>query len=268
MNCPFWKECGMVVFNIQDRPEDLNHCFGNFRSCPSFISRSRKEHRPEIKPPENGRMITIEELKTLSRLYFDTTYICARIKEVVKAFLKRLSERENKNPVVLIYIKEGATIFAEKIFAKLLPMLDASRIEYETGSMKTRRYNEDTSTSIFELIEDIPATIELAGKTVGIFEDIVDEGATIQFLRKHLISMGVKEKDIVIIAMIDKKVNRVIKLPEILSCISMMGNPEEFLWGSGLDLSDNPETRKVKEIWAIKRSLVKALRDNKWRIVA
>ena len=81
-----------------------------------------------------------------------------------------------------------------------------------------------------QVVMDLPAGVELAGRTVIVLDDVLDKGLTAAFSEKHLLNKGAHRVELIVLA--QKEVERV-----EYQQAAMFGfaAPDKWLVGMGMD---------------------------------
>ena len=106
-----------------------------------------------------------------------------RLEELAGEIQRRVSARER--PIAIVVL-QGAFIFAADLLRRLSPgfKLDIAFLRCESYGAGTR------SSGRVLLLQDIDHSVNLAGRTVLLVDDILDSGLTLRFLVGHLRQRG------------------------------------------------------------------------------
>jgi hypoxanthine phosphoribosyltransferase len=146
--------------------------------------------------------------------------------EVVNAAVTRLAGEINRslreaNPLV-ICVMRGALVFA----GQLLPQLD---FPLQLDVMDATRYGEATRGAALSL-RMMPAA-QVAGRTVLLVDDILDEGVTLAALRAKLLELGALRVLTAVFAV--KQTNRAKPLAADFFGVTV---PDAYVFGFGMDV--------------------------------
>ncbi len=148
-----------------------------------------------------------------------------QIEEVLTKLAGELNEEylKYKEPIYIICVLKGATTFTHDLVKKLkFPIL----MDY----IEVSSYDGTASTGVIHLKKDLSENIE--GKRAIIFEDIIDTGKTLKYL-KNYISMTHKPKDLKICCFVDKKIMREIDFE--VDFTGYVFNQNKYILGYGFD---------------------------------
>ena len=156
----------------------------------------------------------------------ETILTKTQIEEIVERLGKKLTEdlKDEEKPPVFLCVMKGAMPF----YSDLIKHVDLDMVcdyiqlsSYEGGL---------ASTGQVKMLTDV--SVDLAGRTVVIVEDIVDSGLSMSFLTKYL-QDKYQPKRILICALFDKFCAR--KNPVKVDYAGYRLNESKFLVGYGLD---------------------------------
>lgn len=141
------------------------------------------------------------------------------IERMAQAMTERL---ENKTPVFLS-VMNGGLIFAGQLFPKLRFLLEADYIH-------ATRYQGKTSGG--ELHWKAEPVTSLAGRTVVILDDILDQGSTLVALRDYCLAKGASEVQIAVLVekLHDRKFD-----PNLRADYVGVQAQDRYLFGYGMD---------------------------------
>ncbi len=137
----------------------------------------------------------------------------------------RISEDFHGQPVVLVGVLKGATIFLADLARTIA--LDAS---FDFISVSSYGAGKQTSGEV-RLNKDVDTSME--GKNVILVEDILDTGLTMSYLLKMLSAH--RPKELKIAALLDKTSRRL--LPIHANYVGFQ-IPDQFVVGYGMDASE------------------------------
>ena len=126
---------------------------------------------------------------------FDILIEEKEIKDKIKVLSEKINTHYKDDEVLILSILDGSIMLTSEIikqfnFSFQLKHIKLSSYEGGTESLGKVKFNEDINNIV-------------SGKNILIIEDIVDTGTTINFLKKHLDSIGCD--DIKILSLLFKK---------------------------------------------------------------
>jgi hypoxanthine phosphoribosyltransferase len=159
------------------------------------------------------------------------------IEEQIVSTARRISHDYQGCELVLIGVLKGAFIFLSDLVRHLT-------IPVKIDFIRAASYGSDMSSSCsIRLSQNIE--IDITGKDVLIVEDIADTGLTLDYLSRHLASLGAKT--VKICALIDKQERRQTPVSIDYACCKV---EKGFLVGYGLDYAEN--YRELPEVYHLK----------------
>lgn len=174
--------------------------------------------------------------------------------EAAQAFLDHLKIKEykNKGKYLFLSVLEGACDFCVGFQANVEEELKSRDIKHCFDEIDIKSYGKDIKGGKPTMKKDTNHEIE--GWIVVILEDIVDRGEAMAFAIEYYKARGAV--DVIIVARIDKIVNRTVKIPNIIYGIRIKDLREKdyFYIGRGLDFLDEKGYRKIPEIRKIYRA--------------
>ncbi len=165
------------------------------------------------------------------------------LKEIVRRIGRDIKERYCGKEITLVVPLTGAMVFAADLMRELYPVCDVRLI-----CMQISSYGENAcSSGEIKVLLDAPIE-KVAGKKIIIVEDIVDTGATLNWLVNHLLEKGAEEVETCVL--VDKAAAR--KIPVVLDYVGRQ-IPNEFVVGYGLDYAG--KYRHVPKIAILKKEV-------------
>jgi hypoxanthine phosphoribosyltransferase len=158
--------------------------------------------------------------------------VAAAIRRLAGDITARLG---NAHPLVLA-VMSGAVYFA----GQLLPLL---RFPLEFDYIHATRYRGTTAGGGIEW-RALPAS-GVAGRTVLVLDDILDEGPTLAAIRQRLVSLGAQEVLTAVLA--DKAIGRPKPLAADFIGLTV---PDRYVFGCGMDV--HGAWRNLPAIYAVK----------------
>lgn len=157
------------------------------------------------------------------------------VKHVARTITAALSQ---EFPLVLA-VMGGATIFA----GHLLPML---RFPLEYDYLHVTRYGDSTTGG--ELAWIVEPRTPVAGRTVLLLDDILDEGITLAAIRERLLGQGAKAVYTAVFA--DKQIDREKPIEPDFVGVQL---PNRFVFGFGMDVGGM--WRNLPAVYALKSGI-------------
>lgn len=149
-----------------------------------------------------------------------------QIKEQIAVVGKKLTEDYKDKNLYVLSLLRGSFIFA----ADLVRAIDTKA---QIGFMTTSSYGHgEESTGVVKVVNDIPDKIE--GLDVLIVDDIIDSGITMDFVIKHVKSLGAKS--VKTCTLLDKPSRRKVDLKPDYCCFEI---EDLFVVGYGLNYGDH-----------------------------
>lgn len=161
----------------------------------------------------------------LGKVMLDEETILNRVKELGRQISADCDRDFNGEPVIIVCILKGASIFAADLLKNLT--VDA-RIDF----MAVSSYGASTkSTGVVKINKDLDTSIE--GKNILIVEDIIDTGLTLHYLIKSL--WGRNPKSIRVCTLLDKPERRKVEMRADYVGFEI---ENKFIVGYGLDYDE------------------------------
>jgi hypoxanthine phosphoribosyltransferase len=179
--------------------------------------------------------VTPQEARTLlaeADLICSEAEVSAAVVRVAAAVTQRLAQQ---NPLVLA-VMGGATIFA----GNLLPRLNFP-LEYDY--LHATRYGDSTTGG--ELAWIVEPRAAVAGRTVLLIDDILDEGITLAAIRERVMAQGATACFTAVFA--DKEIGR---SKPIVPDFCGLTLPNRYVFGFGMDVRG--AWRNLPAIYAVK----------------
>jgi len=144
--------------------------------------------------------------------------VSAAISEMAGHIARDLGDSE---PLVMC-VMGGSVVFT----GQLLPQLD---FPLEFDYVQATRYRDQTEGSY--LVWKVMPSENVRGRTVLLLDDILDEGVTLDAIRKACLQQGAKR--VVIAVLVEKELNR----PKPVSADYVgLQVPERYVFGCGMDI--------------------------------
>ncbi len=165
---------------------------------------------------------------------FDRTAVQAAIADVAAKLNDRF-DKPDQFPLVL-GVMGGAVVFT----GQLLPQL---RFPLEFDYIHVSRYGDDDQGG--RVVWKVIPRPDVAGRTIIVLDDILDEGETLAHVKQRLMDMGAKEVIITVFA--DKAIKR---SKPVKADIIGLSIPDKFVVGMGMDVYGY--WRNLPGLWAIR----------------
>lgn len=140
----------------------------------------------------------------------------------VSRLAREISERLGDGYPLVLAVMGGATIFA----GHLLPQL---RFPLDYDYLHATRYDDATTGG--ELAWVVEPRAEVAGRTVLLVDDILDEGITLAAIRERLLAQGATRVWTAVFA--DKEISRAKPIAADFVGLSL---PNRYVFGFGMDV--------------------------------
>lgn len=177
--------------------------------------------------PSDARRILAD-----AELIHSAEAVTAAIEYLAAAITGRL---ENAHPLVLT-VMGGAVVFA----GQLIPRLP---FPLECDYVHASRYGSQTQGGELKWVRDAHA--QVAGRTVLLLDDILDEGITLAAIKSRLLECGATEVLTAVLA--DKQIGREKPLTADFIGLSL---PNRYVFGCGMDVEGL--WRNLPAIYALK----------------
>jgi hypoxanthine phosphoribosyltransferase len=162
--------------------------------------------------------MNIKELISESSLIYSNKKISDAISNIADNCNSILSDQE----VTILPVMNGALIFS----GQLIPKLNFHcKLDYIHASRYLNNEGQKTVNWIYEPNLDL-----IKNKTVLVIDDILDEGITLNNIKKKLIEIGAKQ--VLIAVLFDKKID---KIKSIKPDFFGLEVPDVYVYGFGLD---------------------------------
>lgn len=165
-------------------------------------------------------------------LIHSASEVTAALDRIAHAVTARLQDR---NPLV-VTVMGGAIVFA----GQLIPRLP---FPLECDYVHASRYGNHTSGSELKWVKDTHA--QVAGRTVLLLDDILDEGITLAAIKERLIEHGAAE--VVTAVLADKNIGRDKPITADFVGLSL---PNRYVFGCGMDVEG--AWRNLPAIYALR----------------
>lgn len=159
------------------------------------------------------------------------------VRRVADALNERFGNPEDETFPLVLGVMGGAVVFT----GTLLPQL---RFPLEYDYIHVSRYGDDDQGG--QVVWKVIPRPNVAGRTIIVLDDILDEGETLAQVKQRLLDMGAAEVLIVVFA--DKAIKR---SKPIKADIVGLSIPDQFVVGFGMDVYGY--WRNLPGLWAIRQ---------------
>lgn len=147
-----------------------------------------------------------------------------QISEMVKELGAKIANDYKDRDLLLIGVLKGSFIF-------MSDLVRAIDLPVKMDFISAKSYFGTTSSGIVDVKMDV--SLDFAGKTVLLVEDILDTGKTLSVLKQTLLSRGAAE--VKIVTFLDKPLRRTIDIKPDYCCYTV---EDRFVVGYGLDYNE------------------------------
>lgn len=171
-----------------------------------------------------------------AELLFDQDSVQASITRMADVLNTRFNAKDSKEFPLVLGVMGGAVVFT----GNLLPQLS---FPLEFDYIHVSRYGDDDKGG--EVVWKVIPRSNVAGRTVIVLDDILDEGETLAHVKQRLLDMGASEVILAVFA--DKAIG---KTKPVQADIVGLVIPNRFVVGFGMDAYGY--WRNLPGLWAIK----------------
>lgn len=171
-----------------------------------------------------------------AELLFDQDTVQASITRMADVLNTRFNAADSKEFPLVLGVMGGAVVFT----GNLLPQLS---FPLEFDYIHVSRYGDDDKGG--EVVWKVIPRSNVAGRTVIVLDDILDEGETLAHVKLRLLDMGASEVILAVFA--DKAIGK--KKPVQADIVGLV-IPNRFVVGFGMDAYGY--WRNLPGLWAIK----------------
>ncbi len=172
---------------------------------------------------------------------FDAATVSNAVATVAATLNDRFDQPGDESFPLVLGVMGGAVVFV----GQLLPQL---RFPLEFDYIHVSRYGDDDQGG--KVVWKVIPRPNVAGRTIIVLDDILDEGETLAQVKQRLLDMGAAEVIITVFA--DKAIKR--KKPVKADIIGLT-IPDEFVVGFGMDVYGY--WRNLPGLWAIRKEDLK-----------
>lgn len=171
-----------------------------------------------------------------AELLFDQDTVQSSITRMADVLNTRFNAADSKEFPLVLGVMGGAVVFT----GNLLPQLS---FPLEFDYIHVSRYGDDDKGG--EVVWKVIPRSNVAGRTVIVLDDILDEGETLAHVKQRLLDMGASEVILAVFA--DKAIGK--KKPVQADIVGLV-IPNRFVVGFGMDAYGY--WRNLPGLWAIK----------------
>ena len=171
-----------------------------------------------------------------AELLFDQDTVQSSITRMADVLNTRFNAADSKEFPLVLGVMGGAVVFT----GSLLPQLS---FPLEFDYIHVSRYGDDDKGG--EVVWKVIPRSNVAGRTVIVLDDILDEGETLAHVKQRLLDMGASEVILAVFA--DKAIGK--KKPVQADIVGLV-IPNRFVVGFGMDAYGY--WRNLPGLWAIK----------------
>jgi len=172
----------------------------------------------------------------------DAQAVQAAVRRVADTLNERFGNPDDTAFPLVLGVMGGAVVFT----GQLLPQL---RFPLEFDYIHVTRYGDDDHGG--EVVWKVIPRPNVAGRTVIVVDDILDEGQTLAEVKRRLLDMGAAEVIIVVFA------DKALKRPKpVQADIVGLTIPNKFVVGFGMDVYGY--WRNLPGLWVIRQEDLKA----------
>lgn len=172
---------------------------------------------------------------------FDAAAVTKAVKRVAETLNERFSDPKEAAFPLILSVMGGAVVFT----GQLLPQL-AFPLEFDY--IHVSRYGDDDQGG--RVVWKVIPRPNVAGRTIIVVDDILDEGETLAHVKQRLLDMGAAEVLLVVFA--DKAIKR---SKPVKADIIGLTIPDKFVVGFGMDVYGY--WRNLPGLWAIRQEDLK-----------
>jgi hypoxanthine phosphoribosyltransferase len=172
---------------------------------------------------------------------FDAAAVQAAVKQVAGALNARFDDPKDAAFPLVLGVMGGAVVFT----GQLLPQLN---FPLEFDYIHVSRYGDDDQGG--RVVWKVIPRPNVAGRTIIVLDDILDEGETLAHVKQRLLDMGAAEVLLVVFA--DKAIKR---SKPVKADIVGLTIPDKFVVGFGMDVYGY--WRNLPGLWAIRQEDLK-----------
>ncbi|HEY0062455.1 MAG TPA: hypoxanthine-guanine phosphoribosyltransferase [Telluria sp.] len=172
---------------------------------------------------------------------FDAAAVQQAVTEVADKLNARFDRPEDETFPLVLGVMGGAVVFVGQV----LPQL---RFPLEFDYIHVSRYGDEDQGG--RVVWKVIPRPNVAGRTIIVLDDILDEGETLAHVKQRLLDMGAAEVIIAVFA--DKAIKRAKPLKADIIGLSI---PDKFVVGFGMDVYGY--WRNLPGLWAIRQEDLK-----------
>ncbi len=173
---------------------------------------------------------------------FDADAVQRAVTDVADKLNARFDRPDDETFPLVLGVMGGAVVFVGQV----LPQL---RFPLEFDYIHVSRYGDDDQGG--QVVWKVIPRPNVAGRTIIVLDDILDEGETLAHVKQRLLDMGAAEVIIAVFA--DKAIKRTKPLKADIIGLTI---PDKFVVGFGMDVYGY--WRNLPGLWAIRQEDLKA----------
>lgn len=173
---------------------------------------------------------------------FDEAAVQQAVSQMADELNTRFDRPEDDTFPLVLGVMGGAVVFV----GNLLPQL---RFPLEFDYIHVSRYGDDDQGG--KVVWKVIPRPNVAGRTIIVLDDILDEGETLAHVKQRLLDMGAAEVIVAVFA--DKDIKRAKPIKADLIGLTI---PDKFVVGFGMDVYGY--WRNLPGLWAIRQEDLKA----------
>ena len=167
---------------------------------------------------------------------FDATTVQRAVTDVANKLNARFDRPEDETFPLVLGVMGGAVVFVGQV----LPQL---RFPLEFDYIHVSRYGDDDQGG--QVVWKVIPRPNVAGRTIIVVDDILDEGETLAQVKQRLLDMGAAEVLVVVFA--DKAIKRAKPVKADIVGLSV---PDKFVIGFGMDVYGY--WRNLPGLWVVR----------------
>jgi hypoxanthine phosphoribosyltransferase len=172
---------------------------------------------------------------------FDAAAVQQAVTQVADTLNARFDRPDDESFPLVLGVMGGAVVFV----GQLLPQL---RFPLEFDYIHVSRYGDDDQGG--RVVWKVIPRPNVAGRTIIVLDDILDEGETLAHVKQRLLDMGAAEVIVAVFA--DKDIKRSKPLKADIVGLTI---PDKFVVGFGMDVYGY--WRNLPGLWAIRQEDLK-----------
>jgi hypoxanthine phosphoribosyltransferase len=172
---------------------------------------------------------------------FDAQAVQQAVAQVAAKLNARFDRPEDETFPLVLGVMGGAVVFVGQLLTQL-------RFPLEFDYIHVSRYGDDDQGG--QVVWKVIPRPNVAGRTIIVLDDILDEGETLAHVKQRLLDMGAAEVIVAVFA--DKAIKRAKPIKADIVGLSI---PDKFVVGFGMDVYGY--WRNLPGLWAIRQEDLK-----------